>query len=101
MYLLYLQFCKDNNIHEEIIAKKWKYFDVFDKQFKLSFKPPEIDACDNCDSFQAKLKDNSLSQVDRDKLIAEYDVHLTESKRRHNQKVKISKCQKQIPHIKF
>ncbi|KAG8260825.1 hypothetical protein J6590_087898 [Homalodisca vitripennis] len=31
---------------EEFLAKKWVYFDVFDKHFKLSFKPPEVDTCD-------------------------------------------------------
>lgn len=98
MYDLYLQFCKDNNIHEELIAKKWKYFDVFDKQFKLSFKPPEVDTCDNCDSFQARLKIyNCLSQADRDKLTAEYDSHLTESKRRYNLKSEDTKMSKTNP----
>ncbi|GBN13572.1 hypothetical protein AVEN_120587-1 [Araneus ventricosus] len=83
MYDLYLQFCKDNNIHEELIAKRWKYIDRFDKQFKLSFKPLEMDTMDTwdyCDSFQARLKNNCLSQADGNKLIAEYDLHLTGSK---------------------
>ncbi|GBM86394.1 hypothetical protein AVEN_192160-1 [Araneus ventricosus] len=75
------------------MAKKWKYFDRFDQQFKLSLMPPEIDTCDNCDSFQVRLNDNCLSQADRDKPIVEYDLHLTESKRRYNLKsedIKIS-----------
>ncbi|GBL81894.1 hypothetical protein AVEN_266718-1 [Araneus ventricosus] len=97
MYDLSLQFCKYKNIHEKLIAKKWQYFDVSDKQFKLSFKPPEIDTCDICDSLQARLKDNCLSQTDRDKLIAEYDLHLTESARRYTIKSEDIKMSKTRP----
>lgn len=43
MYNLCLQFCKENNIHEGLTAPKWKYFEVFDKSFKLSLKLPEVD----------------------------------------------------------
>lgn len=56
MYDLYLEFCMGKNLKVELIAKKWKYFDVFDTQFKLSFKLPEVDTCNTCDSFQAQFK---------------------------------------------
>lgn len=49
---------------------------------------------DICDSFQVRLKNNCLNQEDRDKLITEYDSHLTESKIRYNLKSEDSKMSK-------
>ncbi|GBO03612.1 hypothetical protein AVEN_98700-1 [Araneus ventricosus] len=45
----------------------------------------------------ARLKDNCLSQTDRDKLIAEYDLHLTESARRYTIKSEDIKMSKTSP----
>lgn len=95
--ILYQEFCKENNIPEEQISPKWKYFDVFDKQFKLSFKPPEVDTCDTCDIFKARSKDNSLSQSEREKLTAEYDLHLNEAKKRYSLKSADTKMSKTNP----
>ncbi|KAJ8867747.1 hypothetical protein PR048_031550 [Dryococelus australis] len=97
MCTLYLQFCKDNHIDETFIAKRWVCFDVFDKHFQLSFKPPDVDACDLCDSFQARLKCNALGQADKNILIAEYESHLIESKRMCNLKSEDIKASKTTP----
>lgn len=42
-----------------------EYFDVFDTQFKLTLKPPQIDICDNCHSIQVRLKDNEKQEKQR------------------------------------
>lgn len=55
MYELYVEDCNKNDFNPMLRAKKWLYYDVFNKKFKLTFKPPEIDTCD---FFQAKLKNN-------------------------------------------
>ncbi|KAJ8887480.1 hypothetical protein PR048_013695 [Dryococelus australis] len=97
MYTLYLEFCKENHMDETHIAKHWVYFDVFDKHFQLPFKPPEVDTCDLCDSFQARLIDNTLGQTDKSILMAEYESHLFESQRRYNLKSEDTKMSKTTP----
>jgi len=47
-----------------------------------------------CDLFQVRLKDNCLTQIDKNKLTAEYDLNLIESKRRYNLKSEDSKISK-------
>ncbi|KAE9529177.1 hypothetical protein AGLY_011973 [Aphis glycines] len=63
-------------------------------QSKKCLCPPEVDTCDICDSFQVRLRDNCLNQEDKDNLTAEYDSHLTESKRRYNLKSEDCKMSK-------
>lgn len=96
MYELYLEFCKLNSIPEEHIAKNWVYRDVFNKRFNLSFKPPEVDTCDTCDSFKAKLKGN-LSQLEREAIQDEHKKHIDESKKRYDLKAADSKIGKEDP----
>nr|CAH7763754.1 unnamed protein product [Callosobruchus chinensis] len=69
----------------EKIAKKWLYTDIFNKQFKLSFKPPEIDTCDTCDMFNAKIKNNML-QEEKERAKVDHDAHLNEAKKRYDLK---------------
>ncbi|KAJ8884523.1 hypothetical protein PR048_016380 [Dryococelus australis] len=64
---------------------------------KLSFKPPEVDTCDLCDTFQARLKGNTLGKTDKNIITAEYESHLFESKRRYNQKILTGSFQKCLP----
>lgn len=85
MYELYTDDCNKKNIDPKLRAKKWLYYDIFNKQFKLSFKPPEIDTCDTCDMFNAKLK-NDLSQEEKDCIKADHDAHLNESRMRYDLK---------------
>ena len=41
----------------------------------MSFKAPEIDTCDTCDSFCAQLK-GVLNETDKYHVNAEYEAHL-------------------------
>uniref|UniRef100_A0A6P7GVH8 Uncharacterized protein LOC114347223 isoform X2 n=1 Tax=Diabrotica virgifera virgifera TaxID=50390 RepID=A0A6P7GVH8_DIAVI len=90
MYELYIEDCNNNDFNPMLRAKKWLYYDVFNKKFKLTFKPPEIDTCDTCDSFQAKLK-NNLTPDEKKSVEEEHNRHLDESKLRYDLKSKDTK----------
>lgn len=96
MFNLYSSHCAENNIDPKLVAKQWLYFDVFNKHFNLSFKSPETDTCDICDSFSAKLK-GELSPEQRDDLQTEQEAHLAESKRRYDLKGSDTKLSKENP----
>lgn len=85
MYELYVEDCNENDFNPLLIAKKWLYYDVFNKKFKLNFKPPEIDTCDTCDYFQAKLK-NNLTLDEKNSIEEDHNAHLDESKLRYDLK---------------
>ena len=86
MYELYVEDCNENDFNPLLIAKKWLYYDVFNKKFKLNFKLPEIDTCDTCDYFQAKLKNNNLTLDEKNSIEEEHNAHLDESKLRYDLK---------------
>ncbi|CAG9781780.1 unnamed protein product [Diatraea saccharalis] len=56
MYKLYVNKCKDNNMPDDKIPKKWLYDKIFNEHFNLSFYLPSVDTCDTCDKFAAMLK---------------------------------------------
>jgi hypothetical protein len=85
MYTLYTEYCLENNIDKKLVAKPWLYSDIFNKEFNLSFKPPDNDTCDICDAFNAKLK-GDLTLEEKTSLQAEQDAHIGESKRRYELK---------------
>ncbi|KAJ8911240.1 hypothetical protein NQ315_012227, partial [Exocentrus adspersus] len=58
MYELFSEECRENEIPQEEIPKKWLYADIFNTEFNLSFKEPNNDTCDTCDEFIIKLKEN-------------------------------------------
>lgn len=83
MYQLYIDECNENNLDPKLRAKKWLYADIFNKDFNLSFKPPEIDTCDTCSTHTAKLKSN-LTEDEINSVKADHEAHLIESKTRYN-----------------
>ncbi|KAG8294870.1 hypothetical protein J6590_108570 [Homalodisca vitripennis] len=85
IYQLYMDKCNESNVDPKLRAKKWLYSDIFNKEFKLSFKPPEIDTCDTCSMLTAKLK-NDLTEDEKNLVQADYDAHLIESKTRYDLK---------------
>ena len=96
MYELYIDDSNQKNVDPKLRAKKWLYSDIFNKQFKLSFKPPQIDTCDTCDLFYAKLK-NNLTQEEKESVNADHAAHLNESKTRYNLKSIDTKMAKDSP----
>ncbi|KAG8313290.1 hypothetical protein J6590_108446 [Homalodisca vitripennis] len=99
MYELYVAHCKENDIDDHLVAGKWLYRDVFNKHFKLSFKAPEIDTCDLCDAFQAKLK-GDLNTAEKASIKSEYNDHLTESVSRYDLKNIDTKTAQENPNHK-
>lgn len=79
MYELHIENCTQTNVDPSLRAKKWLYYDVFNKQFKLSFKPPEINTCDTCDFFHAKLN-NNLTPDEKHSVETNHTAHLNEAK---------------------
>lgn len=68
MYLLYFEFCQDNEIQTP--ASEAMYRLIFSTEFNLSFFQPKKDLCDLC-----HLYDNS-SQDDKTALDEEYQAHI-------------------------
>lgn len=81
MYDLYIEDCNKTNVEPKQRAKLWLYSDVFNKQYNFTFKPPEIDTCDVCNSYYAKLK-NNLTEDEKKSIQADQNAHLNESKTR-------------------
>uniref|UniRef100_A0A6P7HCD0 Uncharacterized protein LOC114349067 n=1 Tax=Diabrotica virgifera virgifera TaxID=50390 RepID=A0A6P7HCD0_DIAVI len=82
MYKLYEQEKTENKDATEDIAKPWLYRDIFNKQFNLTFKPPEVDTCDDCDMFSAKIR--AIDNDSEKQLIEnEKDTHLKEAEDRY------------------
>ncbi|KAF2881097.1 hypothetical protein ILUMI_25079 [Ignelater luminosus] len=85
MYRLYKTECEGNNVDKTHIAKEWLYADIFNKEFNLSFKIPDNDTYDACDSFLIKLRE-AHNTFEKEALQHEYDDHLQETSRRYNLK---------------
>lgn len=85
MYELFFEECKENQIPEEEIPKKWLYADIFNTEFNLSFKEPNNDTCDACDEFIIKLKEN-LPNETRIDIQNKYDEHLLDADTRYQLK---------------
>lgn len=85
MYKLFFEECKENQIPEEEIPKKWLYADIFNTEFNLSFKEPNNDTCDACDEFIIKLKEN-LPNETRIDIQNKYDEHLLDADTRYQLK---------------
>lgn len=99
MFELYIQDCIQKDVDPKIRAKKWLYNDLFNKKFKFSFKPPEIDTCDTCDFFQAKMK-NNLTPEEKLSVEADHNAHINESKRRYDLKSVDTNMAKNNPKLK-
>nr|XP_037875673.1 uncharacterized protein LOC119630407 [Bombyx mori] len=85
LYSLYVEFCAEQNLPKENIAKAWLYRHIFNTEYNLGFNPPANDTCDDCDAFVIKLK-NTTNETERDNIKAEHDIHLQESNLRYTLK---------------
>lgn len=83
LYQLYLEWCTEEDISKELVAKKWFYSKVFNTEYNLSFKSPEVDTCDDCDTLIAKIK-SSESETDKNQLQSQHEAHIHESKIRYD-----------------
>ena len=52
---------------------------MFNEEFNLSFKQPEMDTCDTCDSFIMKLQIMSMAEDERSEVDDEKQRHLEEA----------------------
>lgn len=82
---MYVEFCAEENIPEENIAKAWLYRHIFNTEFNLGFNPPANDTCDDCDAFVIKYK-NATDESEKNNIKAEHDKHLQESHLRYHLK---------------
>lgn len=97
MYDLYKTYNTENNVQISKIAKSWLYREIFNTKFNLTFKPPEVDTCDDCDMFSAKLK-GMEDGPEKQLLEIEKDLHLIEADNRYKliaQDMIEAKCQTQ------
>lgn len=85
MYNLNRSQCDAKDLEETAIAKEWLYADIFNSEYNLSFKPPDNDTCDTCDSFLIKICD-AENAAEKSKLQEEHDEHLSEASRRYDLK---------------
>lgn len=85
MYRMYKAECEENNLEDTHIAKDWLYADIFNKEFNLSFKPPDNDTCDQCDYFLTQLREIQ-TPTEKQIIQQEYDEHLQEASKRYNLK---------------
>ena len=90
MYRMYKTECEENNVEEAHIVKEWLYADIFNTEFNLSFKYPDNDTCDQCDSFLIQQRETQ-NLAEKENLQKEYDLHLQEASNRYNLKKKIRK----------
>nr|CAH7729983.1 unnamed protein product [Callosobruchus chinensis] len=85
MYRLYLEYCEEEFITKESVAKEWLYHEIFNYEFNYAFKLPANDTCDLCDKFRLQLQEAD-SQDSRTKLQQQYDRHLNDASNRYKMK---------------
>lgn len=57
MYSLYLEDCTESGLRPENTAKEWLYSEIFNYEYKYSFKDPDNDTCDLCDQLKLQLQE--------------------------------------------
>lgn len=62
------------NFEKRNKVKEWKFRQIFDTEFNLSFAPLKVDTCRKCDEYNAKK--NSASFQQRQKLDQKWKRHL-------------------------
>lgn len=87
MYNLYPLQCDAKNLGESAFTKEWLHADILNSEYNLSFKSPDNDTCDSCDSFLIKIHDAEFSE-EKSKLQEEYDKHLAEASKGYDLKRK-------------
>ncbi|VEN34042.1 unnamed protein product [Callosobruchus maculatus] len=85
MFKLYLEYCHEKLIPEELIGKEWLYSDVFNYEFNLAFKNPDLDTCDECDKYKIKMQEAGSQDI-RSSFQEEYEKHLEDAGDRYKMK---------------
>uniref|UniRef100_A0A2H1V0H9 SFRICE_000696 n=1 Tax=Spodoptera frugiperda TaxID=7108 RepID=A0A2H1V0H9_SPOFR len=78
LYSLYLEFCAEEGIPKENMAKAWLYRHIFNTEFNLGFNPPANDTCDDCDTYVTKYK-NATDETEKNNIKALHNKYLDES----------------------
>lgn len=78
LYSLYLEFCTEEGIPKENMAKAWLYRHIFNTEFNLGFNPPANDTCDHCDTYVTKYK-NATDETEKNNIKALHNKYLDES----------------------
>ena len=63
MYSMYKTKLISENQRDEIV-KEWKYREIFNTQYNISFKPPDKDLCDKCELYKLKVKAGTVTTED-------------------------------------
>lgn len=84
--LMYKQYKeKMENKNEKEYAKEWLYREIFNTQFNLSFKLPDVDTCDDCDKYKILIKD-AQDEDKKNEIIKDRDAHLKKAEQRYSLK---------------
>ena len=84
MYILYLDWLKDNNSNIEPVTNHY-YRDVFN-EFNIGFEPPRSDTCNYCDQVNNEIRALNVAteSADINRLQGEKQHHLAVSKEVHH-----------------
>lgn len=89
MYIEYKLKCALMN---ETILPEWKFRDIFNTEFNLSFHRPKIDTCRKCDSFNAEIAADTPAELHiQIKTMKENHLHIVE-KTKNDRKDRISQA---------
>jgi hypothetical protein len=83
---MYRQYVEECNAKGKPSSKEWLFRKVFNEEFNLSFKQPEVDTCDTYDSFKMKLQIMSMTEDERSAVDEEKKCHLEEASKRYRLK---------------
>lgn len=65
-----------NQCYPDKTVSYWYYLKVFNEEFSLCFKPPQVDDCCLCEELSQKIQSKDLSDEDKKLYIAQKLVHL-------------------------
>lgn len=73
---LYREYQLVCNFKKKIPISKWKFREIFNTKFNLSFKPMKTDTCRKCDKFNAAIESERTHTLKREVLQQQKDNHI-------------------------